>query len=189
MEAIELWMAKQWVQSLVFGTLGGLGSWLLLQMPTRSKVLQVWVEHLHVGIGGWKLPGMTQEIKVSIGDVPVKALFRTVVNVSNSNLRDLSNVIITISSSDADIAAHDARVMGNSTAISFSPSFAEKIKVPNGQQPTDAQRTLARHNREFLVPLLSRGGAAEITLLTVPLVDDRPFVSVQVPMEGVRVAW
>ena len=72
----------------------------------------------------------------------------------------------------------------------LSPEFVEMARVPQGSTPTPQQIDMFRHNREFLVRVLNRGGRVRVVFWTT-VVDGQqgPAILVGTQHPGVRMVF
>ena len=77
-------------------------------------------------------------------------------------------------------------IVGTSRILEWTKDFARRVAVPPGSEPTEAQRNLHAHEREYLIPTMNRGQFVRLTYLNATNTPQQPAIWLDILHKGVK---
>jgi hypothetical protein len=171
--------------SLIGG--GVLGS-LIAALRGRLKTLEYTVTHDRVALAAED--AVFGSVRVTWQGHEVTNLFTSTVTLENATTRDYTQLKFKVYTGDTLLLTQYTEIPGTSFILKWTDEYEAAVHVVPGQQPTDQQFWIFRHNREFIVPVLNRGQKAVVRFLTtVPVGTQGPAVWLDMLHPGVRVEF
>lgn len=168
---------------------GGFVGALLATLRNRLKTLEYTVTHDRVALSADD--AVFGSVKATWQGHEVTNLFTSTVTLENSTSRDFVDLKFKVfTGEDTLLLTQYTEIPGTTYALNLTHDYEVAIEVPAGQQPTDHQFWLFRHNREFIAPVLNRGQKALVRFLTtVPQGNDGPAIWLDILHPGTKVRF
>lgn len=167
---------------------GGLAGSLIAALRGRLKTLEYTVTHDRVALAAED--AVFGSVRVTWQGHEVTNLFTSTVTLNNATTRDFTQLKFKVYTGDTLLLTQYTEIPGTSFVLKWTDEYETAVRVQPGQQPTDQQFWIFRHNREFVVPVLNRGQKAVARFLTtVPPGGQGPAVWVDMLHPGVRVEY
>lgn len=128
-------------------------------------------------------------IKITLADREVENLHWGRIEVFNTSGEDLSGVNLHVMSGQGQLISEFTSLSGTGNILWHAPDYAALIRVPEGQQPTDAQMALYFSTRRYLIPVFNRGQVAVMSYLISLPAGGYPALSVAVEHKGIRTKY
>ena len=97
---------------------------------------------------------------------PLQNLWVSAVTIENNTSRDYENITFRMWAPPTTNLLNERADIDGIYAPVWPPEFEEMVRVPTGSTPTTQQTEIFRHNREFLVRALNRGGRVRAVFWT-----------------------
>ncbi|CAB3736015.1 hypothetical protein [Achromobacter piechaudii] len=168
----------------VFAFLGGC---LLIAVRRRIRTVE-FTTHFgrvtHEGAGHH-----LASLKVMLQGEEVANLWWGTVKVFNDSGEDLTALNIHVVSGPGLLLNEHTAVEGTANILWHAPEYAERIRVPEGEKPTQNQMSLYYSGRHYLLPVFNRGQAAVMSYLISVPPGAFPSINVSVEHKGVRTKY
>ena len=156
----------------------------------RMIVLSVKVEHQHIALSGED--NRFGKIEVLHNDNPVKNVYFTTISLSNESSKDLDGVVLnTLHTDGSKIRVSTGAVDGSANVLNFAPGYQsildEFLKKPSTDPDFDQHLDFLTTRRDYLVPVLNRGGKVIVNLLVEAPDGASPYVQVSTDHKGVEI--
>jgi hypothetical protein len=155
-------------------------------------VLRWEAHHAHIALSA--ADARFGNIQVLYNNNPVQNLFTTTVRVENESTTDLSDLDLNLFYTDGSlIYTATAAVSGSANELELSQRFKDRREQLMKTTPNDptllalAPSLISR--RDFMVPVLNRGGTVTATLLVQNPQGRLPFINVACDHRGVRLVF
>jgi hypothetical protein len=174
----------------VIASLSALGGFVLSSLVNhlRARVKEVEYTVAHTSLGLSAEDRVFGNVRVTWQENELVNLYLSTLTLTNSTTEDLKDFTFKIYTGDETLMlSQRTEIVGTSYILHFSPLFAERLRVKEGEVPTAAQFEEHRHTREYLLPSLNKGQSAKIQVLTtVPGGQTGPSVWADCLHPGVR---
>lgn len=175
--------------SVVSAVVGGMVGGLLAVLRNRVKTLEYTARHdrLAFAVNDARFGA----VQVTWNGVNVVNLFSSRVEVENQSAKDLSGLRFKVYTGNETLLLSERPEMpGTAHALAYTPEYTASLTVAPGAEPTEQQRQMFLHSREYVVPVLNRGQRVIFTYLTsVPGGNQGPSVWVDLLHQGVRIQY
>jgi hypothetical protein len=150
--------------ALVFGALGALIRHVVGRYSNRVQQLDYTVVHDRAGISAED--EVFGRLSVLWQNQPVQNLWVSMVTIENNTSRDYEDITFRMWAAPTTNLLNARADIDGIHVPRLSPEFEEAVRVPAGGAPTAEQTEIFRHNREFLVRALNRGGRVRVGFWT-----------------------
>ena len=158
---------------------------LLIQRILNKRGLFTYsVSHYRVGVSADDAVFGT--VRATWNNHPVDNLYSSSVELRNESLKDYENVIVKVFTNDTFLLTEGTEIIGTSRILEWTEGFAARVAVPPSSDPTEAQRTIYGHEREYLIPTMNRGQFVRLTYLNATSTPQHPTISLDILHKGVR---
>jgi len=154
------------------------------QILNKRGLFTYFVHHGRVGVSADD--AIFGSVRVTWNGNPVANLYSSTIELVNHSMKDYENVVVRAFSNDTILLSERTEVVGTTRILSWSPEFSQRLAVPAGQVPTEAQRDLYSRQREFLVPVLNRGQIIRLHFLNAAKTPNQPTLWLDVLHKGVK---
>jgi hypothetical protein len=169
-------------------TLGGIAITVFTQqLLNRRGRFRYSVTHTRVGVS--TDDAIFGSVKVTWNNNLIANLFLSTVDLVNESMRDYENVIVKTFSNDTDLLTERTEVVGTTHFLKWTDEFAKELEVTPGQQPTQAQVSLYRRERNYLIPTMNRGQAIRFTFLNAAKTQNQPTLWLDIVHKGVKLHY
>ena len=128
-------------------------------------------------------------IRVTWNGNAVANLYSSTIDLVNESMRDFENVVVRVFTNDTILLTQRTEIVGTTRILEWTPEYAEKLRVPDGQQPNQQQFDLYNRQREFLVPTMNRGQVVRLTFLNAAKTQEQPTLWLDVLHKGVKLEF
>lgn len=160
---------------------------LTQQLLNRRGLFTYFVHHSRVGVSADD--AIFGSVRVTWNGQPVANLFSSTVELVNESTKDYENVVVRTYTNDSVLFTERNEIVGTTRFLNWTTDFAQRLAVPTGQAPTDAQRDLYSRQREYLVPVLNRGQSIRLDFLNAAKTQNHPTIWLDVLHKGVKVRF
>jgi len=140
---------------------------------------------LHNRVGLTADDAIYGSVKVTWNENPVSHLYLSTVEVTNQSMKDYESVVIRVFSNNTTLLTQRTEIVGTTRLIDFTEEYKNRIAVPDGGQPTDAQFDLYRSQRDYLVPIMNRGQKLRFEFLNAAYSEEQPAIWLDILHKGV----
>lgn len=152
------------VVSLVSAAVGALIGNFVAVYRGRVKILDYTVRHDPLGMAGEDVA--FGSIRVTWQGHEVTNLFVSTLTIDNRSSSDYENLVVKVYTGETLLLTERSQIAGSPFCLTYSEEYQKLIRVSDGQQPSEAQFNIYRHQREYIVPVLNRGQQAVVRYLT-----------------------
>lgn len=124
-------------------------------------------------------------VKVTWNDNPVAHLYLSTVEVINQIMKDFESVVVRVFSNNTTLLTQRTAIVGTTRIIDFTNDYKKEIAVPEGSQPTEAQYSLFRSQRDYFVPTMNRGQILRFEFLNAATSGEQPSIWLDILHKGV----
>jgi len=124
-------------------------------------------------------------VKVTWNDNPVSHLYLSTVAVTNQSMKDYESVVIRVFSNNTTLLTQRTEIVETTRLIDFTDEYKNQIAVTDGGQPSDAQFTLYRSQRDYLAPIMNRGQKLRFEFLNAAYSEEQPAIWLDILHKGV----
>lgn len=155
----------------------------------RAIVLRWLARHEHIATTGADVTLGT--VSVTHNNVPVENVVVSSVEIENTSQKDISNVVVHLAHSDGfEFLGGGGTLPGSQRALAFSERFQDEIERFQHLSPDAPEHSAValylRTHREYLLPVLNRGGRASFVHTVTGPRATSPFVALSCDHVGVR---
>ena len=183
---IEL-LSNPWFIGPASGIGGGLVTLVVTMIIGKRGLFTFNVWHNRVAVAAED--AAFGSVRVLWNDEPVDNLFMSTAELRNESLRDYSNIMVRVWSSNSTLLTERSEFVGTTQSLRWAEEYAMILALPPGVDASDAQLKLWNSQREYHVPTMNRGQVVRIALLSSVRGPDLPFIFVEVVHPGVRVKY
>jgi hypothetical protein len=168
---------------------GGLFGNLIAVLRSRIKTLEYTATHDRIAFSA--NDAVFGAIQVMWQGHSVTNLYTSRVELSNRTGKDLTDLKVKVYTNDDTLVLGErTEIPGTTHVLKFTDDFAQLLKVPPGEKPSEQQFKTYNHRREYVVPVLNRGQSVAMTYLTnTPSGAAGPSVWLDLLHPGVRVQY
>lgn len=172
--------------ALISLVVGAILNSLIFRLHKKTKVLGYISFSNRVGLS--VNDAIFGEVRVNWQGHEVRNLHSSTIEVENETNTDLENVELKVYVEHGSIMLNQkTEVVGTPYIVELSPQYEERLKVPEGEQPSQQQLDEYNHSREYQLPVLNRGQKLRFTyLVTRPNDDEEPHLFIGTPSMGIK---
>lgn len=112
-------------------------------------------------------------VKVEWNGNIVNNLYNTIIEIENTTSVDYKDIELKVWTNQNTFLLNEKSYMLSTTRIvEWSEDFKSEIFVPDGEQATDAQINIYRHQRRYSIPIFNRGQKLQFSYLSTLLNDE-----------------
>lgn len=112
-------------------------------------------------------------VKVEWNGNIVNNLYNTIIEIENTTSVDYKDIELKVWTNQNTFLLNEKSFMLSTTRIvEWSESFKSEILVPDGEQATDTQINIYRHERRYSIPIFNRGQKLQFSYLSTLLNDE-----------------
>ena len=163
---------------------GGILTFLIQRILNKAGLFTYYVSHYRVGVSADD--AIFGTVRATWNDLPVHNLYSSSVELRNESLRDFENVIVKVFSNNTVLLTEGTEIVGTTRILEWTTDFTQRVAVPPGGQPTDAQWSIYAQQREYLIPTMNRGQVVRFTYLNNTDAAQQPAIWLDILHKGVR---
>lgn len=165
------------------GVFGVLLTLITQRLLNKRSVFSYTVTHNRVG---WSVEdAIYGSVKVTWNNAPVNRLYLSTVEVKNQSMKDHESVVMRVFSNDTILLTDATRIGNGIEPVDLTEEYKNKLTVSGDSQPTEEQRDLYHHRRDYFVPVINRGQSLRFELLNAPHTKEEPTVWLDILHKGV----
>ena len=158
---------------------------LIQRILNKRGRFTYFVSHYRVGVSADHAVFGT--VRATWNNYPVDNLYSSSVELRNESLKDYENVIVKVfTDNNTALLTEGTEIVGTSRILEWTKDFARRVAVPPGSEPTEAQRNLHAHEREYLIPTMNRGQFVRLTYLNATNTLQQPAIWLDILHKGVK---
>ena len=185
-ELIQLFQ-NQYI-SVIAGGLGGIfTAWLTQRVLNRRGIFTYAVTHNRVGITSED--PVFGSVAVTWNQKAIPNLYLSTIDMKNESLNDYENVVVLAYTSDTKLMTEQTQLLETPKILEWSENYKKQLHVEDGNAPTDSQLTLYNGQREYVIPIFSRGQTVKITYLNSAQTASIPSIWLSIVLKGVRLKF
>ena len=177
-------LENKWLLASLTG-LGGIVATVIAQSWLNRRALFTY-NVIHNQVGQSAEDAVYGSVKVTWNENPVARLFLSTVELVNRSTKDFESVAVRIYTGNTAFLTQSTQILGSSHFVGFTEEYDNKIAVPEGEKPTDAQFNIYRHQRDFHVPVMNRAQVVRFELLNAAETEAEPEIWVDIQHKGVK---
>ena len=128
-------------------------------------------------------------VRVTWNGSPVANLFSSTIELRNESLQDYQDVVVTVCANNTILLTESCQLVGTIRPLKWTPEYSQSLSVAHDSQPTEAQWTLHGRRREYQIPTMNRGQAAQLVYLNTASTDKWPSLWLEIVHKGVRLEF
>ena len=167
--------------SLFFGAILTL---LTQRILNKRGLFTFYVYHYRVGVSADD--AIFGSVRATWNNLAVDYLYSSSVELRNESLKDYENVKVKVYTNDTVLLTERTEIVGTSRIVEWTTSFAERVSVPPGGEPTEDQFGLYAREREYLIPAMNRGQKVRFTYLNTTSEPEQPTIWLDILHKGVK---
>ena len=164
--------------------IGGILALLIQRILNKRGLFTYFVSHNRVGVS--TDDAIFGTVRATWNYHPVDNLYSSSVELRNESLKDYENVVVKVFTNDTVLLTEGTVIVGTTRILEWTKDFAHRVAVPPGGQPTDAQRSLHAHEREYLIPTMNRGQLVRFTYMNTTSGPHPPMIWLDILHKGVK---
>ena len=184
---MELTFLQQIIVGLFCAIVGAILTLLIQRILKKRGLFTYFVSHYRVGVS--TEDAVFGTVQATWNNHPVANLYSSSVELRNESLKDFENVIVKVFTHDTVLLTEKTEIAGTSRILEWTENFVQRVCVPPGSEPTDAQRNLYAQEREYLVPTMNRGQVVHLTYLNASSTPQQPTIGLDILHKGVRMKF
>ena len=177
-------LQKQLIVAFFSLIVGGILTLLIQRILNKRGLFTYFVWHHRVGVSADD--AIFGTVRATWNNYPIDNLYCSSIELRNESLKDYEDVIVKVFTNDTILLTEKAGVVDTSRILEWTKNFAKLVYVSPGSEPTDAQRELYAHEREYLIPTMNRGQVVRITYLNATSTPQQPGIWLDILQKGVR---
>lgn len=171
--------------SIIFGGIAGLATaWLTQRVLNRRGVFSYFVYHNKIGVSS--NDPIFGKVSVTWNDQPIQHLYLSTIELKNESLNDYENVVIQTYTDDTKLLNESTHVVDSPKILELTEDYKQKIRVNEGEQPTELQVNIYRGQREYVIPVFNRGQIVKINYLNSANTESMPNIWLSTSVKGVK---
>ena len=163
---------------------GAILTLLIQRILNKRGLFTYFVSHYRVGVS--TDDAVFGTVRAIWNNQPVANLWSSSVELRNESLKDYENVIVKVFTNATVLLTEGTEIVGTSRILEWTADFTDRVAVPHGSEPTDAQRSLYAREREYLIPTMNRGQFVRLTYLNATSTPQQPAIWIDILHKGVR---
>ncbi|KQT34067.1 hypothetical protein [Methylophilus sp. Leaf414] len=174
--------------SVVFGGLSGLlVSWLSHKVINKRGVFRYYLTNNRIGISAQD--SVFGNVEIRWNDVPNRNLFISTIELKNESLIDYENIIINTYTNNTKLLTEATHVLDSPNILNLTQAYKDKITVPTGEEPSEAQKNIFHGQREYNLPVFNRGQVVKFEYLNSAVTEEEPAIWLSATVKGVKVIF
>lgn len=170
---------------IVTAVLGGLIAWLYDKWKNRRGVFTFTTTNQQIGSSIQH--NVFGQISVLWQGQSIANLNATTITISNESLNDYEDVVVnTYTGNSTQILSEQTQQMGTPNCLTWSAKYQAMIATTPNSQPSQTQKDIYFHQREYVVGTFNRGTSIALTYLNSTTSNSKPEVFVSVTKAGVK---
>lgn len=138
---------------------------VLVTVRGRLRVLYFTVGHVPVAVSN--KDDAFGHIEVMLNGKAIDRLWMTTVTLTNNTGKDFEALPVRIFTRDETMMLGErTELAGTTFKIAQSPEMVKALRLEPGASPSAEQVRIARHGRDYVLPVLNRGDSAKWNILT-----------------------
>jgi len=168
--------------------IGGIVTATISKLNNKTAVFQYITFFNRIGLSADD--NIFGSIRMSWQGHHVRNLYSYTIEIENSTTQDFESVYIKIyTANETWLLNEKTEIVESPYIVEWSQNYKNKMRVPDGQTPTQQQDYEYNHNREYQVDVFNRGQRLKFTYLcTRPNDDLEPFIAICTNTKGITLA-
>lgn len=159
------------ILSVISIIIGAFFKTLLDKIMNKTKIIYYYVNTDKIALSN--NDPIFSNVKVEWNGNIVNNLYNTVIEIENTTSVDYKDVELKVWTNKNTFLLNEKSYMLSTTRIvEWSESFKNEISVPDGEQATDTQINIYRHERRYIIPVFNRGQKLQFSYLSTLLNDE-----------------
>lgn len=127
-------------------------------------------------------------IKVEWNNLSVNNLYNTVIEIENTTSVDFENLELKVwSNQDTLLLNEKTHMISTTRIIEWSEAYKKEIYVSDGEQATESQINIYRHERKYSIPVFNRGQKLQFIYLSTLISDENTnFIQIEMIYPGLQ---
>lgn len=180
-------LENKYIFSLFTTSAGVLITILVTAIRNRRSVFTF--NTTHNRIGETANDALYGEVKVTWNNITVGRLYMSTVELINQSSIDFENIKVKVFTNDTLLLSQSTQVVGTTQFLRFTDEYEEKIKIKEGDKPTEEQGNLYRKEREFIIPTMNRSQITRFQFLNAPKTVNDPTIWVDLLHKGIKLEY
>ena len=177
-------LENNYVLAAVSGVCGVILTIVTQRLLNKRGLFTYSVQHARVGVSADD--EIFGRVRVTWNDNPIRHLYTSTVELVNQSQKDYDSVTASVYTDDTILLTERTEIVGTTQSLEWSPDYALKLAVPPGQQPTEVQKELYGHQRDYVIPTMNRGQTVRFQFLNAAYKDSQPSIWLDVLHKGVK---
>ena len=152
---IEEVLNNKLILVIVAALLGGIVTIITQRLLNRRALFTYSVLHNQVGLSAED--AVYGSVQIAWNNNPVDHLYLSAVELTNQSTKDFESVTVCAFTNNTMLLGAKTEVVGTTRVLKHTDDYQKQIEVAAGEQPTDSQFNLYRHQREYIIPTMNRG--------------------------------
>ncbi len=170
---------------IVVSALFGIVSTIIVQRWLNRRALFTYsVSHSQVGLSAED--AIYGSVRITWNNNPVAHLYLSTVELINQSFKDFESVTVRAFTNNTMLLVGKTEVVGTTTVLEYTDDYKERIAVTAGEQPTESQFSLYRHEREYIISTMNREQTVRLEFLNAAESDEQPEIWLDVLHKGVK---
>jgi len=154
----------------------------------RIKLIEYTVNHDRIGLSADD--AIFGSVRITWQGYHLSNLYSSIVTIVNSTSTDYTNLKLKVYTGNTQLLNERTEISDTTYVLKWEEAFADSLRVPEGEQPTDQQLNIYRHTREYLLPVFNRGQRVVLHYLTtVPNGNEAPYVWVDLLHPSTKITF
>ena len=166
---------------------GALLTGVLGYLRGRVRELEYTVSHDRIGLSADDR--IFGNVRVTWQGVELTNLYSSTVTIENHTPGHLENIRFKAITDKTLLLSQFTQIPGTAYIVKYSPEYEAVLHVSAGAEPSASQLETYRHDREYLIPVLNRGGKAVLKFLTTDPTASGPAVWLDLQHAGLRMVY
>lgn len=177
-------LENRYLIASVYGVIGAVITFVAQKILKKRSLFTYFVQHYRVGLS--TEDDIFGSVKVIWNDKPIPQLYYSMIELVNNSMKDYEAVKVRVYTGNTLLLTERTEIVGTTHNLDFTDEYANRIRIPDGQEPTKQQSALYHHSREYYIPTMNRGQIVRFQFLNVPEAENQPLIWLDILHKGVK---
>ena len=184
---IEEILNNKLILAIVAALLGGIVTIFTQRWLNRRALFTYSVFHSQIGLSAEDV--VYGSVQITWNNAPVAHLYLSTVELTNQSTRDFESVTVRAFTGNNWLLVEKTAVVGTTRVLEYTDDYKRQIAVATGEQPTESQFNLYRHQRDYIIPTMNRGQTVRFEFLNASESNEQPGIWLDILEKGIKLKF
>lgn len=180
-------LENKYILALVSGIGGILLALITQKILNKRGLFTYFVQHNKIGVSADD--AIYGSVRVTWNNNTITHLYMSTVELINQSSKDYESVVVRVYTNNTLLLSERTEIVDTTRFLSYTGEYASQIHVPEGEEPTEQQKTLYRRQRDYVIPTMNRNQIILFQYLNAANTEAQPSIWLDVLHTGVKLKF